>query len=99
MRKKWKEKDPHGSKLWSQFYMLLFAETYWKKKTKQHNKRTKAEGLQMLLFQAFSCVLCVINQLVNSLFSLSPLGLHHHKTAVSRPSCALPSRLPLRPAG
>lgn len=28
---KWKEKDPHGSKLWSPFYALLFAERSWKK--------------------------------------------------------------------
>ena len=48
------------------------------------------------VFKAYSCI---INQLVNSLFSLSSFGTHHHKTAVSRPSCMLPSRLLLRPKG
>lgn len=84
--------DPLGSKLRPRSCTSVFGKTFMFSMNKCERQHMLADavlsGIQLL---------CVINQLVNSLFSLSPLGTHRHKTAVSRPS--LPSRLLLRPEG
>lgn len=72
--KRKKNKIPTHASCSPDFTSSLFAENNVLGK-KNKSKPTTGEDVQMRLLQPLSCVLCVIHQLVNSLFSLSPLGL------------------------